>query len=336
MIPKPLKRPLLLAHRWLALALSPVLLLIVLSGAILAVKPIVASEHAAAPTDRVPTATLVAALGAIDPAGRASAVGLAGDGRWIALTAEDPSLSGIYAIATRTPVPDPGLDLFAVARDLHKHLLIGAGLLVEIATYVLVALLVAGLLFGLPHLRNNLRGWHRGLGWLGFPLIALTPVTGLLMTLHVGMPELPAIVPGEPIALSRAIAAVSAADAGEITRARRFRDGSALVKTASPEGERFHVVESDGRVVLTGEAGWVKALHEGTWAGPWSGALNLVSAVALIALVGTGLVSWWRGLRRSSRPGRADQDLARLVRGAAPAARPETGSAARVVGRVRA
>jgi sulfite reductase (NADPH) flavoprotein alpha-component len=199
--------PLLLAHRWLALALTPVFLLILLSGAILAVKPMVASEQAAAPTDRIPTDTLVAALEAIDPAGRAAAVGFAGDGRWT--------------------------------------------------------------------------------------------------------------------------------DAGEITRARRFRDGSALVKTASPEGERFHVVESGGRVALTGTSGWVKALHEGAWAGPWSGALNLISAVALIALVGTGLLSWWRGLRRAPRPVRADQDTARLLRGRTPTARSAAGSAAHLVGRVR-
>jgi uncharacterized iron-regulated membrane protein len=200
--------PLLLAHRWLALALTPVFLLILLSGAILAVKPMVASEQAAAPTDRIPTDTLVAALEAIDPAGRAAAVGLAGDGRWT--------------------------------------------------------------------------------------------------------------------------------DAGEITRARRFRDGSALVKTASPEGERFHVVESDGRVALTGEAGWVKALHEGTWAGPWSGALNLISAVALIALLGTGLLSPG-GMACVDRLGRVVLTKIRpdWSGGGRRLARPAAGSAAHLVGRVR-
>lgn len=112
---------------------------------------------------------------------------------------------------------------------------------------------------------------------------------------------------------------------------RRQRAG----QDGPPEGERFHVVESDGRIALTGTSGWVKALHEGAWDGSWSGALNLISALALIALVGTGLLSWWRGLRRSPRLGRADQDPARLVRGRTPTARPATGSAARLVGRVR-
>lgn len=43
-----LKRRLLVAHRWLALGLTPVFLLILLSGAVLALKPILYSGDTAA------------------------------------------------------------------------------------------------------------------------------------------------------------------------------------------------------------------------------------------------------------------------------------------------
>ncbi|WP_295579170.1 PepSY domain-containing protein [uncultured Lamprocystis sp.] len=95
-------------------------------------------------------------------------------------------MAGTFEIATRTAAASQAVDLFGVALRLHKDLLIGAGLLVEIATYAMVALLIAGLVFGAPKLRNTLGGWHRGIGWFAFPLVARLPVTGLLMTLHVG------------------------------------------------------------------------------------------------------------------------------------------------------
>jgi sulfite reductase (NADPH) flavoprotein alpha-component len=38
----------------------------------------------------------------------------------------------------------------------------------------------------------------------------------------------------------------------------------------------------------------VQELHAGTWAGAWSGALNLLSALVLMGITGTGLYGWLR------------------------------------------
>ena len=49
-------------------------------------------------------------------------------------------------------------------------------------------------------------GWHRGIGWLLLPVVMLLPLTGVLMSLHVGMPELPRMSqPGERLSLSQAL-----------------------------------------------------------------------------------------------------------------------------------
>ncbi|WP_295453348.1 PepSY-associated TM helix domain-containing protein [uncultured Thiodictyon sp.] len=304
MFPKQLKRPLLIAHRWLALGLAPVFLLILLSGAILAFKPILGAGSAAQQSARPSVTAVAAALDAIDPAGRAAAVSLSADGRSISLKSKDPAVAGTFEVATRAAPASQDFDLFAVALSLHKNLLIGAGLLVEIATYALVAILAAGLVFGLPKLRNTLGGWHRGMGWFALPLLALLPVTGLLMTLHVGKPALPALAPGEPISLAQAIQAVPLPADGTILMARRFQAGAAMVKTTSSAGERLHVVQANGQVALTGEPGWVDEVHEGTWAGAWSGVLNLVSALALMGVTVTGLYSWLRRRSQARRSGR--------------------------------
>lgn len=290
-----LKRRLLVAHRWLALGLAPIFLLILLSGAVLAVKPILYPGEAAGESFAPASGgDVVAALDAIDPAGKAGTVNLSTDGRSMILKSDDPAMAGTFEVATRKAAADQGLDLFVFAIKLHKQLLIGAGLLVEIATYAMVAILMIGFVFGLPRLRNTVKGWHSGLGWLALPLVVLAPVTGLLMTLHVGMPPAPPLDPGVPIPLARAIEAVTAQGDDRILMARRFKAGGVLVKTASSSGERFHLVQSDGQVVLSGGSGWVQELHAGTWAGAWSGAFNLLSALVLMGVTGTGLYGWLR------------------------------------------
>ncbi len=305
MIPASLKRRLLAVHRWLALGLAPLFLLILLSGAVLALKPILHDPDAAALPVRVAPATVAAALAELDPAGQASAVRVTPDGRAIEVDSRDPAGGGTFELVTGAPLAGPGLDPFAFALALHKNLLVGAGVVVEFAAYAMVAILAAGFLLGLPRLRNTLRGWHHGLAWLGLPLVVLTPVTGVLLALHVGRPALPPIAPGAPVPLAQAVAATAAADDGTLVMARRFRAGSALVETASAAGERRYLVQPDGQVApLTGGPGWVAALHEGTWAGAWSGLLNLIGALGLTGLVGTGVYGWWDRRRARARPRR--------------------------------
>lgn len=72
-------------------------------------------------------------------------------------------MAGTFEVATRTAATNPGFDLFAVALSLHKHLLVGAGLVVGIATYTLVAILAAGLVFGLIPMGVTVTGLYSGL-----------------------------------------------------------------------------------------------------------------------------------------------------------------------------
>lgn len=324
MFPDTLKRLLVIAHRWLALALAPIFLLILLSGAILAFKPIVGGAGPSAPAN---VDTVVAALEVIDPTHQATSVSLSADGRSIRLKSNDPAVVGTFDLATRTPAISSDFDLFAFALDLHKNLLVGVGLVVEIATYVMVAILAIGLFLGLPRLRNTLMGWHSGLGWLALPLVALAPVTGLLMILHIGTPTLPMIEPAaQPLPLARALEAT--ADQVDLTRfvaARRFRQGSALLTATTAEGPMRYLVSGTGKVVpLTDGPGWVRQLHEGTWAGIGSGILSFLAAAAPMGLMVTGLYSWLRRQRQARRRD-GDHNAATLVAFAS-----QTGTAARL------
>jgi sulfite reductase (NADPH) flavoprotein alpha-component len=322
---QPIKHALLLAHRWAALVLAPLFLLILLSGAVLAFKPIVddlgagAEPAAAAPVD---AAALAALLDRVDPQGVARLVAVGEDGRTVSLQGSGPPAAFDLATGAAVAAPQAGFDLFDFAKRLHKDLLVGAGILVEIAAYGMVLIVVLGPFLAWPRLRNTLLGWHTALGWVLFPLAAMLPVTAVLMTLHISGPVLPPPAPAAgPLPLARAIERAAAeADLSRLAMARSFRGNSVLLAT---RGGPSYLVAGSEVTPLAGGPSLVKQLHEGTWAGAWSGALNLAGALALMGLAATGTVSWvrrWRQGRR--RTGDAGAEL--LVAHAS-----QTGTAAR-------
>lgn len=280
-------------HRWLALVLSPVLLVVILSGMVLAFKPIVAGNGAAS----VNVPTLIASLNKVDPQGKAGMLSISGDAKSFELSSRGVGPRGTFDMATGAALQERHFDVFGVALRLHKNLMLGAGWLVELATYAMLVLIVTGLLLGWPRLRNNLAGWHKGFGWLGLPLVVLTPVTAVMMVLHLGMPRLPQYEPAErPLPIARTLEiASSQADLSGLSMARVFRRGGVMISTSTPGSTAQYIVSGHGQLVAnTTGPGWVRMLHEGTWAGAFSGWVNVVSAVLLAGLLVTGVWAWLR------------------------------------------
>jgi sulfite reductase (NADPH) flavoprotein alpha-component len=79
---------------------------------------------------------------------------------------------------------------------------------------------------------------------------------------------------------------------------RRFKGGSVLIATQQAGKGQTLVVTDQSVVPIEPRDNLVKTLHEGTWAGPWSGTFNLLGAIALSLLGTTGFISWWRRRRR--------------------------------------
>jgi sulfite reductase (NADPH) flavoprotein alpha-component len=113
------------------------------------------------------------------------------------------------------------------------------------------------------------------------------------------------------VAISQALAvAAPDVDVGRLVMARRFRGGTVLMRAAGEQGGVFAVTESTA-TALIGDPSLIKQIHEGTWAGSWSGALNFAVSLALLGLTITGSLSWFRRWRRSRRgPMRAGADIA--------------------------
>lgn len=306
----PSRRGLAFLHRWAALVFTPLFLLILLSGAFLACKPIWEAWQADRPLPGLAPQAWVRALDTLDPQGRAAGASLSPDGQRLILQGRGGASPQSYDSVSLAPVPNQDRDWFGLAKDLHKALLLRADFLVEAATYAMTAILALGLLLGWPRLKARLSqwglmDWHRGLGWLLVPLALLTPVTAVLMILHIGTGA-----PGGPgkafpkgegrgkppvMALAQAVRLADGAEnLDNIRQVRRFRQGAVLIVAQDGAGQpRRLLVDGKGQVrPMTAQPGWVKQLHEGTWAGPWSGLLNLLAALLLSALLVTGLGAW--------------------------------------------
>ncbi len=287
------------AHRWLALLTAPMLLLIMLSGMVLAFKPVV--EAGARPP--VDVATLTHALDQADPQHRAGVMSLSSDGASFVLSARGRGALGEFDAQSGVRKGDAGFDIFGLARNLHTNLLVGAGWLVTLTTSVTVAVFVMGFLLGWRSLRNTLSGWHAGLGWLAWPLAALTPVTGLMMAFHLGTASLPDYQAGRPLPLAKVIDIASQqVDLSKLTQVRSFRGGAVMLTVQDAPRASLYLVTSQGELLRSGGPGWVRMLHEGTWAGAFSGFFTFASTLPLLGLMLTGLLTWWRRHRLLTAP----------------------------------
>ena len=311
---------LLLAHRWVGLALAPLFLLVLLSGAVLAFKPIVEDFQISTTVD---PNILVALLDRVDARGRVRSISVSDRTAILEMRGGDPVVS--YDLASGLAIPTPtSFKLFSIAKRFHKGLLLGLDVLGKFAAYAMLLIVVTGPFLAWPRFRNTLLGWHLSAGWILLPLVLLPPATAVVMTLHVGHPAYLPPSP-RPISLARGIErAAIAVDLSGFKAARSFRHGGVLITTKGASGgDGYYLSTSEGVISTIGPSP-VHAVHEGTWAGTRSGALNLASALALLGLVATGVLSWAQRWRQSARrTGDAGADI--LVAFAS-----QTGTAARL------
>jgi sulfite reductase (NADPH) flavoprotein alpha-component len=299
-----LKPTLFKLHRWIGISLAPLFLLITLSGAVLAFKPIV-PQPAADSVYAVPATKVISLLQQIDPLGEeVDAITIDHSTNQAEVRSQNQQIAGQYDMITGNcacgdEVPTP-FNLFEFAEHLHKELLFGANSLVQIASYLMLLIIFGALLLPWPRLRNNLMGWHQGVGWFLLPIILMLPLTGVLMSLHVGMPELPRMSqPGGRLSLTDAlISAQQGHQLDNLSGVRRLRGGTVLISATGKTGKQLLLATDHSVTSLNPQENLVKTLHEGTWSGPISGSLNLLGASALSLLAFSGSLSWLRRRRR--------------------------------------
>jgi sulfite reductase (NADPH) flavoprotein alpha-component len=231
-----------------------------------------------------------------------------------------PIISDLASASAQTAT---AIDIFAMAKNLHKSLLLGLGIVVDIASWAMLAIMVIGPFLAWPRLRDSLIGWHGMLGWFLLPAAILSPLTAVLLTLSSGAGHASRPSTARLVAIPRALAIA----APEVDLSRLVMAGSSggmgPMQAAGEHGGMFAVTDRAATVSTRGPS-VLKQIHEGTWAGAWSGALNLAVSLGLLGLTVTGFSSWFR-LWRLDRRGLIAAEADILVAHAS-----QTGTAARV------
>ncbi len=292
-------KPLLLRlHRWTTLVMALPWLVIMLTGLVLSFEPVLMDRVFTGNT--LPLAKVQAAMAKHDPSSKATVLNVrAFDGVLILQESRTavPVRVDLHTGEMVASNPWRLSEVFSLARRLHESLLLDLKWLVDAATIILLVSLAFGILMGLPRLQNSLGGWHRVTAWVALPALILLPLTGLAIAYGITFTPPPAKVQGPPVKLVDAVSLVAAQhDLASVywirpqagaTRARIYDAGEARIFAVSPSG------------LTAGPQSWPRVLHEGNWAGRWSGSLNALVSVVFLCLMATGLWMWWT--RRAMR-----------------------------------
>ncbi|MDA9397412.1 PepSY domain-containing protein [Bradyrhizobium sp. CCBAU 45389] len=293
-----MSKPLLLTlHRWITLVFALPLLAIIVTGLILSFEPLVQVSGTMGPG--IDAARVVELVKRYDPDGKARGLSInAASQRMTLQGAGTPAID----LATGEPAAAAsGLsDLLLWARFTHERLL-GQAWLVTSSTIAMVTLMVLGIFMGLPRPRNTLSGWHKGTAWFALPLVLLSPLTGLCMAF--GLTFQNGAAPaggGRPVALPEAVRMV--ADRHDLTHVISIgtRGGRVMARIYEGGELRAYAVNASGVTPLP--RNWPRLIHEGNWSALIASPLNVVTSIALLTLLSTGLLIWARRKLRKRRP----------------------------------
>jgi len=301
---KDMVKPLLLRlHRWITLIFALPLLAIILTGLILSFEPAV--QISSIKPQSVDGARVADLIKRYDPDGKARGVSINAAERRITLQGADPA--EIDLVSGEKVTERAALPVFLLwAPGSHERLL-GQSWLVISSTVGMVVIMCLGILMGLPKLRNSLSGWHKGTAWFALPLIVLSPLTGLCLafgwTFQASPPPLRS---ARLISLPEAVSIVARShDLAQVTSIRPR--GRLLMARIFEGGElRAYAVNGDDLVPLP--RNWPRLIHEGNWSAIIASSLNILTSLALLGLLSTGLLLWTR--RKLRRPqGRRSETL---------------------------
>jgi uncharacterized iron-regulated membrane protein len=296
-------------HRWTTLVFALPLALILITGLILSFEP--AASRSAIEPGKVTLATVEQILAKHDPDSRASSLMISPLDGTLTLMAGGPGGGNHGGPGPRTTVDlatGEKLDaatsswsgLFMAARRLHEHFVFDLGIVVTVSTIAMLALIVIGVLMGLPRLRNTLSGWHKGIAWFLLPLVILSPLTGLLMAFGITFAGAPQAGRAAAPSLAEAVRMVAADHDLTAVTWIRSRGGQLMARINEGGGPVLYAVTRDAVTPLP--ANWPRLIHEGTFGGPTGSILNVITSFALIGLMVTGLLIWAkRKLRKPQR-----------------------------------
>lgn len=297
-------------HRWITLVFALPLAVIILTGLVLSLEPIV--QDVATKPGSLSLERMLALLDKHDPQGKTRAITMqAYEGRLTLSGAGNGTVVVDIASGEAVDAAQGSTlsSLFRSMRGLHEHLIFDLGWLVTASTFAMLLIIAFGVLMGWPRLRQSVSGWHHGIAWFGLPLLILSPLTGLALVYGITFSP---ITPQDRMATPPIRQAVTLlGEAHDLSGLLWLRNRGRRMLARVNEGGTFHVYQVSLRGMSEMPVNWPRALHEGNFAGFWSGIMVLITSFGFIGLMGTGLTIYLR--RALRRPNRARGQTAQNI-----------------------
>ncbi|WP_028113480.1 PepSY domain-containing protein [Ferrimonas kyonanensis] len=286
-------------HRYLAALLALPLLLVILSGLLLALVPLL-TPPATYPVTPQQMQNTVERLQQDGPLRFAVALP---DHNLVMVSYQGQKSRQFRDLTTGEPTQRPWqFQLLGFAKGLHKHLLIDAGWLVEASTWAMLALTLSGLFLSRPKWSNSAMGWHNSLGWYSAPLMLVVVITGLLMLYqgHGPKGESPQVNP-DKLSLAEAFARLETQPIDSMRMVRDAADGYTLA-WQDPQGTRWQWHPDSESQPSQQPTRWVRVLHDGSFGGRPASLLYALLSLAALTMLISGFYNWLRRWRMA-RPG---------------------------------
>ncbi|MGL4496076.1 MAG: PepSY domain-containing protein [Beijerinckiaceae bacterium] len=287
-----LKAWLLRLHRWTTLVFAVPLAVLIVTGLILSVEPIMQSSSIV--PGSITAAQLTDIVKKADPEGKARSLSIRGFEGYVSvgLANGESSERDLKSGEEIEDGEDWLAEFMGSNRRIHEHLIGDLGWLVIASTWAMMVLMVIGVLMGLPFLRNTVGGWHRMIAWVLLPLLIISPLSGLGIAHGISLAGPTPQTDRTPVPLVDAIAIVAAKHDLSGLTSIRTRGGRLMARIYEGSELKAYAITKTGTVALP--RNWTRTIHEGNWAGSFSGWLNVITSIAFIALMGTGIFIWAR------------------------------------------
>lgn len=298
---------LLKLHRYIALCISPFLLVILISGAVLSFKPILAPEAGGVLSqEQLPVLQKIENDIGSD---KISAVHFSLNAKQVYVDVDKVGTQ-VFDAQTGQFIENAGMKLetYQWFKSLHKKMLLGLGDLVTWTTY----LFLASMLFGFamlmkPRANKTLMSIHNLLAWVFMPLVVMLPITAILLDFKVGAPDykktfadtqvLPISVVADLVNKQPEVGLLQGIEM------KRGRFQTILTKDNNQNSQSF-TVNSMGELQSINNMSYLpKELHVGTWTGNRVGAwVNFGIVLLLIFFTLSGCYSYVRRLLQNRVP----------------------------------
>jgi uncharacterized iron-regulated membrane protein len=277
-------------HRWIALAFAIPLSVIIVTGLLQSLLPLM--QAAAIKPGTVTIEKVEGWLDKYDPQNQTRAVAL--DTYYNYFTLDGPGPDGTIYVDTRTGAESTEesaiSNLIWSSRGIHEHLIFDLGWLVTLSTAAMLVIITIGTFMGLPRLSNSMSGWHKATAWFLLPLLFLSALSGLLMSFGITISS-PA-PRAQPLPIRDALRMVVQKHDLSGLDWIRLRGGRQLARISDGFNQRTYLVTAEG--LKPAPSNLPRTFHEGTFFGIWGGVMNVILSFAFALLLGTGVLIWAR------------------------------------------